>query len=244
MILSWVETTSLDVEVCRAPISGWSAAASSCPATAFASWADVPSVHALADGRLIAQWLEKNSPDAGAYDLRLSMSKDRGRTWTALRSPHGDRTKTQHGFASFFEGEPAGFGLVWLDGRETAQAGGAMTLRATRYESPGSGGETLVAPRVCECCPTAAAITSTARSTRSRNRTADEIRDIYIARWNGRAGAPAPVLGQVEGFGVSVNGPQGRARARGGHRGLRRPAVPDARWPVRRAAGRSLPSAH
>jgi hypothetical protein len=218
MILSWLETGHhATLKYAERTPSGWSAASTVVSGEhVIANWADAPSVHALGDGRLIAQWLEKNSPDPEAYDLRLAMSTDRGRTWTALRPPHGDQTKTQHGFASFFESGPAGFGLVWLDGRETTKPGGAMALRATRYESPGAGGETVVAPRVCDCCPTAAATTSDGAIVAFRNRTADEIRDIYVARWNGRAwSAPAPV--HNDGWkinGCPVNGPALSARGR------------------------------
>lgn len=218
IILSWLETKHhATLKYAERTPSGWSVADTVVSGeNVVANWADVPSVRALGDGRLIAQWLEKNGPDPEAYDLRLSMSADRGRTWTPLRSPHGDRTKTQHGFASLFEQGAAGFGIVWLDGRETAKAGGAMTLRATRYEGPEGGGEAVVSSRVCDCCPTAAAATSDGAIVAFRNRTAGEIRDIYTARWDGRAwSAPAPV--HDDGWtinGCPVNGPALAARGR------------------------------
>jgi hypothetical protein len=52
--------------------------------------ADVPSVRALADGTLAAAWLQENGPDPEAYDLRVSLSKDGGRTWSRPSSPHHD----------------------------------------------------------------------------------------------------------------------------------------------------------
>lgn len=218
VILSWLEAGHhATLRYAERMPSGWSAAGTVVSGdSVVANWADVPSVRALGNGRLVAQWLEKNSPDPEAYDLRLSMSADRGRTWTPLRPPHGDQTKTQHGFASFFEQGAAGFGIVWLDGRETAKAGGAMTLRATRYEGAEGGGEAVVSSRVCDCCPTAAAATSDGAIVAFRNRTAGEIRDIYTARWDGRAwSAPAPV--HDDGWKISgcpVNGPALAARGR------------------------------
>lgn len=218
MILSWLETGHhATLKYAERTPAGWSAAGTVVSGeNVIANSADVPSVRALGDGRLLAQWLEKNGPDPEAYDLRLSMSADRGRTWTALRPPHGDQTKTQHGFASFFEHGPAGFGVVWLDGRETTKAGGAMTLRATRYGSPEGGGDTLVVSKVCDCCPTAAAATSDGAIVAFRNRTRDEIRDIYTVRWDGRAwSAPAPL--HNDGWkinGCPVNGPALAARGR------------------------------
>ena len=85
----------------------------------FVNWADVPSVRALADGSLAAHWLQKSGAGTYAYDVKLSFSKDRGRTWTPAVSPHSDGTQTEHGFASLFQapGAGAGLGLVWLDGR-------------------------------------------------------------------------------------------------------------------------------
>jgi hypothetical protein len=218
MILSWLEMGHhATLKYAERTTSGWSA-----PVTIISSenivanWADVPSVRALPDGRLLAHWLERNGPDPGTYDLRLATSPDRGRTWTALRAPHSDQTKTQHGFAAFFEGGPAGFGVVWLDGRETVEPGGTMTLRSTRYESPGFEGEAVVAPDVCDCCPTAAATTSDGAIVAFRNRTAGEIRDIYVVRWNGRTWS-APALVHNDGWqiaGCPVNGPAVGARGR------------------------------
>ena len=40
----------------------------------------------------------------------------------------------------------------------------------------------LIDDRVCECCPSAAAITAEGPIVAYRNRTADEIRDIYVSR--------------------------------------------------------------
>jgi hypothetical protein len=199
------------------------------------NWADVPSVRALADGSLVAHWLEKNSPDPEAYDLRVSFSSDGGKHWSPAPTPHRDTTKTQHGFASFFDAGAAGLGLVWLDGRETAGGKGAMTLRGTRYVwgPPSAGGaarakapggprdvrltaESIVAPRVCDCCPTAAVNTADGPLVAFRNRTADEVRDIYVTRFDG-AKWSAPSAVHRDGWkinGCPVNGPALAARGR------------------------------
>ena len=52
------------------------------------NFADVPSVRALADGSLLAHWIEMNGPDPEAYDLKISSSRDGGKTWSAAASPH------------------------------------------------------------------------------------------------------------------------------------------------------------
>jgi hypothetical protein len=185
----------------------------------FVNWADVPSVRILADGLLAAHWLQKSSPGTYAYDVKLSFSKDGGRTWTPAVSPHSDGTQTEHGFASLFQapGAGVGLGLVWLDGRAmksgshgtgtstgaAVAAGhgdadrGAMTVRAAIFGADGvQKSETLIDSRVCECCPTTAAVTSEGVIAAFRNRADGEIRDIYVSRLDastGRWSEPAVV---------------------------------------------------
>ena len=127
--------------------------------------ADVPSVRALADGTLAAAWMLANSPDPEAYDLQLAWSKDGGATWSKPVSPHHDRTETQHGFASLFQAPGAGLGLVWLDGRATnpklAHPSDNMSLRAAVFSRAGAQvSEMAIDTRVCDCCPTAVAVTA------------------------------------------------------------------------------------
>ena len=62
----------------------------------------MPSVSRLAGGTLVAQWLKNVDPLIEAYDLMLATSRDGGRTWSPPFSPHHDKTRTQHGFASLF----------------------------------------------------------------------------------------------------------------------------------------------
>ena len=142
----------------------------------------------MADGTLAAHWFQKSGPGTYAYDVRLSFSKDDGRTWTAPATPHSDGTQTEHGFASVFQMPGAGLGLVWLDGRAMPGghghgSGGDMSLRAAVFGTDlKQQSEVLVDNRVCECCPTTAALTSEGAIVAYRNRSAEEVRDIYIAR--------------------------------------------------------------
>jgi hypothetical protein len=175
---------------------------------------DVPSVQLLADGTLAAHWLQQDGPDPESYKLRLTWSKDGGRTWSAPTTPHRDAVQTQHGFASLFQVPGAGLGLVWLDGRaikpDAPEGVGNMALRAATFDASGkSRGETVVDARVCECCPTAAAETAGGVIVAYRNRSAAEIRDIYVTRLAaGRWTTPVPV--HNDGWkitGCPVNGP-------------------------------------
>ena len=183
----------------------------------FVNSADVPSVIRLDDGALAAHWLQNAEGGEEAYDLRLAFSKDGGKTWTAPVSPHHDGTKTEHGFASLFQAPGAGLGLVWLDGRAVVKENDNMSLRAAVFDHEGAQlSELLLDDRVCDCCPTAAAITSDGPIVAFRDRSAGEIRDIAISRLvAGRWTAPKTV--HEDGWQIAacpVNGPALSARGR------------------------------
>ncbi len=189
----------------------------------FANWADTPGLFVLDNGDWLAHWLEKSGPATYAYDVRLVRSSDRGRTWSEPFSPHRDGTPTEHGFVSyFFDGENRA-GVVWLDGRETAEetateheagqhhhGGGAMTLR-TASVGPDAEitDEALLDSRVCDCCQTAAALTEAGPIVIYRGRSEDEIRDIHIVRRESD-GWSRPEVVHRDGWqigGCPVNGP-------------------------------------
>jgi hypothetical protein len=149
----------------------------------------------------------------------LSWSKDQGRTWSRPVSPHHDGTNTEHGFVSLFQAPGAGLGLVWIDGRATnpETESGDMSLRASVYDPAGKQlRETVVVPRVCECCSTAAAETSDGLIVAFRNRSAMEVRDIYVTRFaEGRWSAPVNV--HADGWMIDacpINGPAVAAKGR------------------------------
>ncbi len=153
----------------------------------FVNWADVPSVLRLDDGTLAAHWLQKSGPGTYAYDVKLSSSKDDGKTWSAPFQPHSDGTKTEHGFASLVQMPGSGLGLVWLDGRamgegEHADHSGDMSVRFAAFDKNWKQtAEMVIDGRVCECCPTAMAVTSEGAIAAFRNRSDTEVRDIHVA---------------------------------------------------------------
>src|SRR6185436_6213428 len=49
---------------------------------------DVPVVRPLPSGALVAAWLEVNSDDEEAYDIKVSRATDSGRTWSKPVTPH------------------------------------------------------------------------------------------------------------------------------------------------------------
>lgn len=203
VLLSWIERTAelATLKFSERKGDGWTP-----PRTVasgrdwFVNWADVPSVLRLDDGSLYGHWLEKSGPDTYAYDVRLARSTDDGQTWTPSFTPHGDGTKTEHGFASLFQMPGAGLGLVWLDGRAMKaghgeHGGGEMSIRGAIYDLKGKQiSEGPVDLRVCECCPTAAAVTAQGPIVAYRDRSPSEIRDIYVSRLvSGKWTEPAPV---------------------------------------------------
>ncbi|MBA3296710.1 MAG: hypothetical protein H0U19_07230, partial [Acidobacteria bacterium] len=191
VLLSWIEKTGTTstLRYAERTANGWSAADTAATGSDwFVNWADVPSVVRLADDTLVAHWLQKSGPGTYAYDVRLARSTDDGKNWSPSFRPHSDGTKTEHGFASTFQMPGAGLGLVWLDGRAMTgghdeHGGGDMSLRFGAFTRGWKQtAETPLDLRVCECCPTAVAVTTDGPIVAYRDRSADEVRDIYVSR--------------------------------------------------------------
>jgi hypothetical protein len=180
----------------------------------FVNWADFPSVVALPDGRLAAHWLQRTGPGRYSYGVRVSQSSDGGVTWSRPVTPHRSRVETEHGFASLWPAAGGRLGVMWLDGRKYRPTGqtapNEMMLITTTIGSDNSLGlEVGVDDRVCDCCQTAVAIAGGAPVAVYRDRTADEVRDIYVVRHvDGRWSTPKPV--HNDGWRIAacpVNGP-------------------------------------
>jgi len=226
VLLSWIERTGelATLKFAERTANGWSDARTVAAGRDwFVNWADVPSVMRLPNGTLVGHWLQKSGPDTYAYDVRLSYSTDDGAHWSPSFTPHHDGTKTEHGFASLF---PLGDGLgaIWLDGRNMTptaghdeHGGGAMTVHFGRFDKDWKQvEEAVVDARVCECCPTAAAVTSEGVIAAFRDRSQGEIRDIYTSRLvNGKWSEPAAL--HADGWKIAacpVNGPAVSAAGR------------------------------
>jgi hypothetical protein len=187
-LLSWLEVSGerTALKFASRTATGWTGAQTvSSGNNFFVNSYDVPSVYALRNGTIAAAWIENNGPGEDASKVMLSWSKDQGRTWSRPVSPHHDGTHTEHSFVSLFQADAGGLGVIWIDGRATdpEKETGDMSLRAATYDIAGKQlGETVIDPRVCECCSTAVAQTSEGVIAAFRNRTASEIRDIYVSR--------------------------------------------------------------
>ncbi len=224
ILVSWVERDGdlATLKFAERTAAGWTAAQTIASGRDwFVNWADVPSALRLPSGVIVAHWLQKSAASTYAYDVQLSYSTDNGKTWSKSFTPHHDGTPTEHGFASLFPmGD--GVGLVWLDGRAMKSDGhgehgaGAMSVRFARFDKNFKQlDESVVDAKVCECCPTTAAVTAEGVITAFRNRSDEEIRDNYVSRLvNGKWSTPSPVFADnwkiaacpVNGPSLSANG--------------------------------------
>ena len=186
----------------------------------FRSWADVPMVMRMRDGTLVANFYPATDPLVEAYDLRLTYSRDDGQTWSRPVAPHHDTTKTQHGFASLVELPDRQLGVIWLDGRDqelntTDREGGSMAMYFARFDQQWKQlEESPVNTRVCECCQTSAAVTSSGVLAAFRDRSPREIRDIHATRLENGKWTPARPV-HVDNWEIDacpVNGPALSAR--------------------------------
>jgi hypothetical protein len=209
VLLSWIEQTGTyaALKFAERTASGWTSTRQVAAGSDwFVNWADVPSVLRLEDGTIYGHWLQKSGQSTYAYDVRLARSADDGKTFGASFTPHRDGTQTEHGFAALFQAPGAGLGLVWLDGRAMAksashdahaghEAAGDMSVRAAIYDPAGKQVfESAIDDRVCECCPTAITVTSEGPLVAYRDRSGDEVRDIYVSRFaSGTWSTPVPV---------------------------------------------------
>jgi hypothetical protein len=156
----------------------------------FANWADFPSMHVLPRGRLAAHWLQRSSSGKYSYDVRVALSSDSGRTWNRIVTPHRDVSASEHGFVSMWNAGDT-LAAAWLDGRKYAripvqeeQYAKEMMLLSTTIAPNGTRGvERRIDERTCDCCQTSVAITARGPLIAYRDRTTDEIRDIYVSRF-------------------------------------------------------------
>ena len=230
IILSWVEKIRAKRYALRTSLrdqNGWSPTRTVSEGDNwFVNWADFPSVVSLQDGSLAAHWLVKSGSSTYAYDVNLSTSKDGGTTWSKPIVPHRDKTQTEHGFVSLIPLRDGRLGAVWLDGRNMKDmkddeghgpAPQSMTLRYAAIDGEGTlSDEAQLDERICECCQTSAAVTSEGPIAIYRDRSAGEVRDIFVVRQhNGVWGAPQAVHADTWQInGCQVNGPAVSASAR------------------------------
>ena len=224
VILSWVEKLDAKRYALRMAVrdqTGWTETRTVAEGDNwFINWADFPSVVGLQDGSFAAHWLVKSGSGTYAYDVNIALSKDAGQTWTTPIVPHVDNTQTEHGFVSLIPLSDGRVGAIWLDGRnmkdmkdvhdEDKPLPVSMTLRYGAIDAGGKiSDEAQLDERVCECCQTSAALSSDGVVAVYRDRSQNEVRDIYSVRQkNGAWGVSQAVYADNwEINGCPVNGP-------------------------------------
>ena len=184
----------------------------------FVNWADFPSVVSLADGTLLAHWLQRNGAGRYAYDVRVAASRDSGRTWSRSVTPHGEAIQAEHGFVSVLPRADSSADIVFLNGSAAPtpaggeHAGPAMRLAHARWTGANEAmpvQPTILDERTCDCCQTAAAMTSRGPVVLYRDRSESELRDMAVTRLvGGRWTTPTPL--HRDGWTIDacpVNGP-------------------------------------
>lgn len=219
-ILSWMTRESKGASLYFAPFfnDGWQDSQHVIhDPDMFVNWADKPAVTPVDGGGIVAHWLSYSADETYSYDTMIARSSDAGRTFTAAETIHNDGTTTEHGFVSVFSMGNSRTGFLWLDGRKTKNASGGetvnngMTLRAAQMDANGNIDErVLIDDLVCDCCQTDVAITDLGPIAIYRDRSADEIRDIYVARHidNTWQAGTALANDNWEIAGCPVNGPE------------------------------------
>lgn len=181
----------------------------------FVNWADFPT-HAINGNLILTSYLKKSASGTYNYDVVLSLQKLSGEKIKEDFILHSDGIKAEHGFVSIIPNENQGFYITWLDGRNTLEKEidghhKPMTIRFAEITAVGDVvNETELDSSTCDCCQTSIAASENGPIVVYRDRSKEEVRDIYIARrindvWE----SPSPV--HKDGWiinGCPVNGPK------------------------------------
>ena len=181
----------------------------------FVNWADFPA-HAINKGLIITSYLKKSASETYTYDVILNLQKLSGEKIKENFLLNTDGVKAEHGFVSIIPNNNKGFFITWLDGRNTVEKKldghhKPMTIRFAEITNTGEViNESELDAAVCDCCQTSIAMTNNGPIVVYRDRSENEVRDIYTIRnINGVWEEPNPL--HNDGWiinGCPVNGPK------------------------------------
>lgn len=187
----------------------------------FINWADFPSVVGFDGDVTAAHWLKKVEGGPYAYNVQVAFPEEEGLRWREAITPHLDGTATEHGFVTIKPISDDRVLVIWLDGRDTEgraddeyeDMSKSMTLRSAEITRDGEITRSReIDDAVCDCCQTDLVQTDNGFLAVYRNRTDEEIRDIYISRYdleNGEWSKPMAVYDDGWQIGACpVNGPK------------------------------------
>ena len=184
LLLSWLEPSEGDIILKMAVHDGrrWSLAKNIAKGDDwFVNWADFSAVVANGD-MLFAHFLKKSAASTYAYDVMYTVSPDMGENWSNPEKLHKDTVNAEHGFVSAVPYKD-GFVVSWLDGRFTGEENGKMTIRGAIVDRSGKAHNAAeIDHSTCDCCQTKMAIVNGVPWTFYRDRSSEEIRDIYYAK--------------------------------------------------------------
>ena len=178
----------------------------------FVNWADFPSITENS-GNILAHTLQKSASGTYTYDVKLSVYNAKTNSWKKDFLLNLDGTQSEHGFVSLVPYGENDFFATWLDGRTTVNVPrdkAQMTIRSAIITANGEILEdVLLDNRTCDCCNTATTMTKNGQLVVYRDRSEDEIRDIYVVRKvNEKWTKPQPIYNDNWHIpGCPVNGP-------------------------------------
>ena len=181
----------------------------------FVNWADFPT-HAISGDQVLTSYLKKSAGGSYTYDVFLSLHNLSGEKVKEDFILNTDGFKSYHGFVSIVAKDDEGFLISWLDGRNKVEkdADGnhkPMTIRFAEITNNGDIiNENELDASVCDCCQTSITNTDKGPLVVYRDRSKEDIRDIYVTRniddkWETRAAVHND--GWVI-YGCPVNGPK------------------------------------
>lgn len=162
----------------------------------FVNWADYPSLVTFPSSEysVLAHYLEMTDTTGDYhYGVKLALSRDGGDRFRIIDSLH-DTRPGEHGFVSMVPYSFDKILIAWLDGGNQVASmkenshhdagmvhgGAAMQLKSALVDFDGHILQPiLIDDRVCDCCQTDACMTPKGPILVYRNRSEDEIRDIY-----------------------------------------------------------------
>ena len=181
----------------------------------FVNWADFPA-HAINQDLIITSHLKKSASGRYTYDVILNLQKLSGEKIKENFLLNTDGVEAEHGFVSIMANNEKGFFITWLDGRNTIgkKLEGdhkPMTIRFAEITDKGDViKESELDASTCDCCQTSIAITNDGPIVVYRDRSEEEVRDIYsVKNINGTWEKPNAV--HDDGWiinGCPVNGPK------------------------------------
>ncbi|MCC6966040.1 MAG: exo-alpha-sialidase [Nitrospira sp.] len=144
-----------------------------------------PGLASGADGKVVLSWSTPNRTAGAMFasDLRVTVSGDGGRTFTAPVQVNDDGLPIAHTFEDVLEGPDHDLYMLWLDGRGKDRSGAAVQFACSRDGGATFGPNMTVDGMACPCCrPMLAAAPDGSLWAAWRKTYDGNVRDIVVAQ--------------------------------------------------------------